>query len=429
MKNTNSCERCDSIFYKRQIGIMYRGEYICKGCYERIIAYESGEDEEEDDYDGPYEIRCEGNYEAYFEDDEEAESFESDEPEAEVKKMLTPKEIVAELDKNIIGQDEAKKLLSVAIYKHCKQIESGAFDVKLPKSNILMKGPTGSGKTYLLQNIARLLDVPFCIADASNLTAAGYKGNNVDTILHSLIQAADGNIKKAEKGIVYLDEFDKLSGRYDVKNDGSAGVGATVQRQLLKMIEGCVVDIPKALGRETDPLDTKDILFICGGAFVDMDKPAEEGTKSIGFCVGETVTEEEKKSEVPTADDFIKFGLIPEIVGRLPVIVNLNKLTVEDMKKIITDSGESFLKGYKELMKNLGVELVFQDDAIEEIAQQAYDRGVGARGINALIEGVMQDIMFEIPSDPTITKCVVSREAVRGEKEPYIIRTGKKMVS
>lgn len=408
----DNCARCDSIFYKRKIGVFYRGEYLCTDCYNMLVE----RDEENDDilYEEEGHDQCDDEFDDVNDD-------EPDEPEEEEEKIMTPKEIVAELDKNIIGQDEAKKLLAVAIFKHCKRAEAGPEGTNLPKSNILMKGPTGSGKTYLLQNIARLLDVPFCIVDASNLTSAGYKGNNVDTIIPALVQAADGDYRKAETGIIYLDEFDKLSAQYDVRGDGKAGVGLAVQRQLLKMIEGCVVDVSKPFGRDTEPIETKNILFICGGAFVDMDEDSQEESKPIGFCIDETPKEEMVEKEKPAASDFIKFGLIPELVGRLPIVVNLDKLTVEDMKKILTDSGESFLHGYQELMLELGVELEFRDDAIEEIAQQAYDRGVGARGINALVEGVMQDIMFEIPSDPTIRKCIITRDTVRGTKPPRIV--------
>lgn len=413
------CDRCGRAFFAREIGIVYKGDCICKGCYGTItqVKEDTSDAEEEPVIEIDVEIDVDDN------DWGDADDLVSDEPEEKPVKVLTPKEIVEELGRNIIGQDEAKKALAIAVFKHCKRVASGVSSDKIPKSNILMKGPTGSGKTYLLQNIAKLLDVPFCIIDASNLTAASYKGNNVDSILPELLQAADGNVAAAEKGIVYLDEFDKLSSNFDLGRNGKSGVGSAVQRQLLKLIEGCKAEVSSSLGRGTISMDTSNILFVCGGAFVDMDEK-EDAAKPIGFCMDKEKKEESSVKQKATAEDFVKFGLIPEVVGRLPVIVELEKLTVEDMKKILTDSEESFMNGYHSLMSELGVELVVQDDAIEEIAKMAYDRGVGARGINAIVENIMGDIVFEVPSDPTIKKCVINKEVVTGKEYPYLVHTG-----
>ncbi len=420
------CDRCDKVLFAREIGIIYKGSCICKNCFSSLTFKEelfediqklaAGEDDIKFDIEIEVEVKEDNDWSA-------AETIEPEQSEKEEKKVLTPKEIVEELGRNIIGQEEAKKALAIAVFKHCKRVADGVNSDKIPKCNILMKGPTGSGKTYLLQNIARLLDVPFCIIDAANLTAASYKGNNVDSILPELLQAADGDLEAAKKGIVYLDEFDKLSSNFDLDRNGKSGVGSAVQRQLLKLIEGCKMEVSNPIVRGVSvQMDTSNILFVCGGAFVDMDEKEEESMNPIGFGMKKEEKDDTAKTKKATAEDFVKFGLIPEVVGRLPVIIELQKLTVDDIKNIITDSGESYLNGYFSLMNELGVELVVQDDAIDEIAQQAYDRGVGARGINAIIENVMGDIMFEVPSDPGIKKCVINRGVVLGTESPYLVR-------
>ena len=339
------------------------------------------------------------------------------------KEVCSPKDIVAHLDKNVIGQERAKKTLAVAAYNHFRRINNSESQISIPKSNILLQGMTGSGKTFLLKNLASFLNIPLVICDASIITEAAYKGKNVETILADLYYAADKDIAKAEKGIIFLDEFDKLSNGMGSINSSGAGVGVGVQRQMLKMIEGCVMTVPIAKGTDIR-INTENILFICGGAFVGI--KGEEGQVTekhlIGFRRQESKPQEKRRL---THQDFVDYGLIPEIVGRLPVIVELDALTEEDLVNILLISESSVIKSYQNALKSNDVELIFETDAITEIAHIAHSKNTGARGLNAIIEDIMEDIMYEIPSDSLIYRCTITKQAVRGEDVPIIERRGE----
>lgn len=337
----------------------------------------------------------------------------------------TPKEMVEYLDRFVIGQEEAKKALAVAVSSHYRRIEAGVEDVKIPKSNVLIQGPTGSGKTYILKLLANLMDVPFCIVDASLITEAAYKGKDLESVITELYQSAGEDKEKAEKGIIYMDEFDKLSSRFGPEN-GERTVGAGVQRQMLKMIEGCTMEVPESgykMQGSSITINTENILFICGGAFVGIEKVKDKKKYPIGFCTNfeETALEEENKEKL-TAKDFVDYGLIPEVVGRLPIIVKLEELKEKELLDILTKSEDSLIKRYTELFKKTyNVELKFTDTAIEEIAHQAAIRKTGARGLNAMVEVLMQDLLFEVPSDPNIRGCYITKEVVQGIGKPRMI--------
>ena len=350
--------------------------------------------------------------------------------------LLKPHEIKEKLDEYIVGQDKAKKVLSVAVYNHYKRINYKSDDVELDKSNILMLGPTGSGKTLLAKTLAKILNVPFAVADATTLTEAGYVGEDVENVLLKLIQAADYDIEKAQLGIIYIDEIDKLASKGENMSITRDVSGEGVQQALLKIIESTVASVPPQGGRkhpqqECLTIDTTNILFICGGAFVGLDKIIDKRLDGSGLGFGAKVRENNKIGYGELIgdikpDDLIKYGLIPEFVGRIPIVVGLDALDEEALVNILTQPKNAPIRQYKKLFELDGVDIEFDPDALREIAKQAIKLNTGARGLRSVLENLMLELMYDIPTDKEIKKIIITKEVVSDGKKPTVVRSREK---